>query len=38
MIFVVHSDDIAHTFFVRFFTDFFLRFPFIRCVSLSTRG
>jgi hypothetical protein len=29
MIFVIHSDDIAATFFVRFFTDLFLRFPFI---------
>jgi hypothetical protein len=29
MIFIIHSDDIAATFFVRFFTDLFLRFPFI---------
>jgi hypothetical protein len=29
MIFVIHSDDIAATFFVRFFIDLFLRFPFI---------
>jgi hypothetical protein len=30
MIFVVHSDDIAPTFFIRFFTDLFLCFLFIR--------
>jgi hypothetical protein len=35
MIFVVHSDDIAPTFFVRFFTDLFLRFPFIRFFSFE---
>jgi hypothetical protein len=29
MIFVIHSDDIAATFFVRVFTDYFLCFPFI---------
>jgi hypothetical protein len=29
MIFVIHSDDIAATFFVRVFTNFFLCFPFI---------
>jgi hypothetical protein len=36
--FVVHSDDIAPTFFIRFFTDLFLCFLFIRWVSFSTRG
>jgi hypothetical protein len=35
--FVVHSDDIAHTFFIRVFTDLFLCFTFIICGSLSTR-
>jgi hypothetical protein len=38
MIFVIHSDDIAATFFVRFFTDLFLRFPFIGFLFLSKRG
>jgi hypothetical protein len=38
MIFVIHSDDIATTFFVRFFTDLFLRFPFIGFLFLSRRG